>query len=435
MAQSTDQRTARHEAEQAVLGTLLCEMFESEQNRAFAALKPRDFDDEQNRRVYAAMQEMWRRKKQVDLISLNDAHPELDAVHLADLLRAQLVTSAQLGQYIEILKAATARRDFLSLGEHLRRASVEDEFDAVKLTEKIRLYLKNMDQVSGEETGIQDKVMQLYDAIFDKPKDEWAVKTGIDGLDELLDGLRPGRMYVIGARPGTGKTVFGLTAALRCAIAGKPALYINREMEDKDLLKRQVAAMSTATMDELKGGVLPEEKWESTTDALSALANLPIHISSQSKTPAEIRTKAVEIYEKHGLGLIVIDYLQRLRPDGRCRSRDEEVGQMSNAIKDLALDLKAPVILLSQLNRDEQNRRPSMSRLRESGNIEQDADVVVLLHEPDEEDVPQARREKRRGIYGIGGKYIEMIVDKNRHGRVGIVPAAFFGSIMRYKGL
>lgn len=434
MAWNTDM-----EAEKSVLGAML--MSAQAAQVARSALKRMDFYDPAHQELYCTMAQLVDGKQPVDLVTVEAAinqRGKLEAVggldYLIDLAR-YVPTTANTEAYIAILKGYRSRREFAALAEHIRKAAEGEDFEQATLTEKIRMYLKNMDQVSGEETGIRDKVMQLYDAIFDKPKDEWAVKTGIDGLDELLDGLRPGRMYVIGARPGTGKTAFGLNAALRCAIAGRPALYINREMQDSDLLKRDVAAMSTATMNELKGGVLPEDKWESTADALNALANLPLHISSRSKTPAEIRSTALSVYEKHGLGLIVIDYLQRLRPDGRSRSRDEEIGQMSNAIKDLALDLEVPVILLSQLNRDEQNRRPSMSRLRESGNIEQDADVVVLLHEPDEEDVPQAKREKRRGIYGIGGKYIEMIVDKNRHGRVGIAPAAFYGAMMRYRGL
>lgn len=427
------------DAEKSVLGAML--QSPSAAQTARNALKRMDFSHPAHQELYCVIAQMLDDKQPVDLVTVDAAlsqRGKLEAVggldYLMDLMQF-VPTTANTEAYIRILKGVRSRRDFAALADHIRKGAEGEQFDAAQLTEKIRLYLKNMDQVTEEDTGIQDKVMQLYDAIFDKPKDEWAVKLGIAGLDELLDGLRPGRMYVVGARPGTGKTVLGLRAALQCAIAGRPSLYINREMDDTDLLKRDVAAMSTAMMDELKGGVLPEDKWESTTNALGALANLPIHISSRAKTPAEIRSVAMNVYEKHGLGLIVIDYLQRLRPDGKQRSRDEEVGQMSNAIKDLALDLKVPVLLLSQLNRDEQNRRPSMSRLRESGNIEQDADAVVLLHEPDAEDVPHARQEARRGIYGMGGKYIEMIVDKNRHGRVGITAAAFFGAAMKYRNL
>lgn len=433
---SITEKMARPDVEKSILHVLLVDDGRRETDLAYAQLKPRDFSDERHKRLYQALQDMRARKQPIDLVTLDNAHPEVSesAIDIGSGSDAWIPT-ANLEAYVKILKAVTARRDFKALGEHLVRASAEDQFDETQLTEKIRLYLKNMGQNGGEDTTITELLGDLYDAIFTKPENEWALKTGISGLDDLLDGLRPGRMYVVGARPGTGKTVLGLHVALRCAIAGKPVLYVNREMEKMDLLKRQLAAMSTAHMNELQGGVLPENKWESVTDAVSAMYKMPIHISNNAKTPAEIRAKAVEIYEQQGLGLIVIDYLQRLSPDSRCRSRDEEVGQMSNAIKDLALDLKTPVLLLSQLNRDEQNKRPSMSRLRESGNIEQDADVVVLLHEPDAEDVPHARQEARRGIYGMGGKYIEMIVDKNRHGKVGITAAAFFGAAMKYKSL
>ena len=428
------------EAEKSVLGAML--ISEDAARLACAKARKRDFYYPAHQEIFDCMLCLDRQKKPIDLVTLDaelNRRGKLDSVGGLDALigLSQFVpTAVNTEAYIGILQDIRNRRDFATLADRIRAAAEGDDFDAAQLTEKVRLYLKNMDTADGEDTTITEALLELYDEIFGGVKNEWAVKTGIEPLDELLDGLRPGRMYVIGARPGTGKTVLGLRSALKCAIAGKPVLYINREMERKDLLRRELASMCKATMGELKGGVLPEEKWEEVTDAIGALGGMPIHISEMARTPAEIRSRAVEIYEKQGLGLIVIDYLQRLRPDGRCRSRDEEVGQMSNAIKDLAMDLKVPVVLLCQLNRDEgSNRRPSMSRLRESGNIEQDADVVVLLHEPDEEDVPRSRQDMRRGLYQIGAKYLEMIVDKNRHGKVGIVPVAFYGALMRYKAL
>lgn len=427
------------EAEMYVINTIINHPEDRDENdigAAIDALSRRDFSDPVYAKMFEVIKGMRRKRLRIDLLTINEESGSTlnEYMGRAEALHRD-VLPFQIGQYVKILKNATAKRDFRTLGDKIQRAVYDDDFDAAQLTERIRMYLKEMATVSGEVTEIKDELAALYDAIFEKPEEDAGIRTGIKGLDELLDGLRPGRMYVIGARPGTGKTVFGVNAALRCAIGKKTVLYINREMEKTDLIKRQIASMTNIRMDELKGGVLPEAKWEEAMDSISALSVMPIHISNQTRTPAEIRQKAVEIYEKQGLGLIVIDYLQRLRPDGKSRSRDEEVGQMSNAIKDIALDLKVPVILLSQLNRDEQNRRPSMSRLRESGNIEQDADVVVLLHEPCEEDVPKGRQEQRRGIYQQGGTYLEMIVDKNRHGKTGIVPAAFYGAHMRYAGI
>lgn len=430
MASITNPMMANHEAEGAVLGLMI--QRSAECGKMFDRLTARDFDLKLHRDVFRAMQEMRMQKKLIDLLTLTEAHPELDAVMLIELMQKAPVTIAQSDTYCDILKTATARRDFDALGVNIRKDCTAADFDAGKLTEKIRTYLKGMARTDGEETGIADDIMAMYEAVFDKPEGSKGIMLNLPGLDAITNGLKPGRMYVVGARPSVGKTVFGINAALRCALSEKPVLYINREMERVDMLKRMTANLSGVNMNALEGGCVPENQWEAVTDTITLLNHMPIHISDKARTPAQIRAKAAKIQEGHGLGLVVVDYLQRMSAGERYKNRDEEIGAISMALKDMAMDLKVPVILLSQLNRSASNTRPNMAMLRESGNIEQDADVVLLLHAPDAEGVPPGRQEEYRTVRGDRGKYLEMIVDKNRHGSTGIVPVAFYGDKMRY---
>lgn len=430
MASITDIRMCNHEAEKKLLGSLI--QFARKNERYFSQLTARDFDKAYHVKVFKAMEEMRTRKQPIDLITLDAAHPELGFLELTDIAQTGTDLTAYVDEYLSVVKQASARRAFYRMGEGISKESQSDDFDAGKLTEKIRLHLKGYIQADGEETGIQDDLMQMYDAIFDPKNGAAGIMVNIPGLDALTGGLKPGRLYVIGARPSVGKTVFGLNAALRAALAGKSVLYINREMEKVDMLKRMTANLSGINMNAMEGSCVPEDQQEKLVDTVALMNTLPIHISNKARTPAQIRAKAVEIQEKEGLGLVVVDYLQRMSAGVKCNSRDEEVGSISMAIKDLAMDLRIPVILLSQLNRSASNVRPNMAMLRESGNIEQDADVIVLLHAPDASDVPANRQIQYRTVINDNGRYLEMIVDKNRHGGNGIVPVAFYGDKMRY---
>ena len=421
---------ANHEAERALIGTLIVQFDGCREY--LGGLKWRDFDDDNYRAIYRAMIEMSGKGKPVDLVTLTDGYPGLSLDAMVDATRYALVTTASVSHYIGILKGCTARRDFAVLGKKLTDASAADEFDAAQMTEKVRLYLKNMGMTDGEDTGIQGVLAEMYDKLSSPKERMQGITMGLP-LDKLTSGFKPSRLYVVGARPGVGKTVFGLNAALKCALGGKPVLYFNREMEKTDLMQRMTARLSGVSMGKMETGAMNEEEWERVADAVSDLGQLPIHICNGARMPAQIRSKVSEIHEKHGLGLVVIDYLQRLSADGKYASKDQEIGEISKAVKDLTIDFGIPVILLSQLNRSASNVRPKMSMLRESGNIEQDADVVILLHAPDAEDVHPEFKNEADFIRQSGGKLLEMIVDKNRHGEDGIMCVGFYGAQMKYE--
>lgn len=427
-----------HEAERAVIGALLTAgSTDRDVMQVFSILGGRDFVDPSYRELFRVMRDLHGRKRAIDLITVDEAcgrKPEL--MDLMIEAGQSIPTTANVRRYAEILKQATARRDFAALADGIKTASGESEFDAAKLVERIRAYVKNLKITDGEDTSFESAVSELMDEIMKPDEQKRRVLLGIPKLDDLLDGLQDGRQYAVGARPGIGKTVFGLTAAARCARTGRTAIYINCEMEKRDLARRIAAEASGLTMDELSNKGLTGEKWAEVLDALGAISQLPIRIINRARTPAQFRAKVDEIAEREDVGLIVIDYLQRLHGDGRFASRREEVGAISNACKDMALDFHCPVVLLSQLNRDAGNTRPNMAQLKESGDIEQDADVVILLHRPEPDELPTVRH---RGVWqqinDQGGRYMELIVDKNRHGRTMIIPAAFYGDRMKMMGV
>lgn len=426
---SESEITCSRAAEDAVIGIVL-QM--GEQCSDAFALDVRDFTDGFNRAVWSAVLKMHAAKKPIDIVTLSGECPSLDDLQMAQRMSCALVSTAQLPYYVELLKKMTARRDFISLARRITSEAEAEEFDPAALSERIRLYLKKAVSSAGEETAITNDLIEMYESLFKPPEEGQGIRLGMKVLDELIDGLKPSRLYVVGARPSVGKTVFGIHAAVRCAQEGRCVLIINREMEKSDILKRMSAMLGEVPMENLEKRTLDETQQEAMADMLGVLGNMPIHISNNARTPAEIRAAAMEIHEKQPLGLIVVDYLQRIHSGEKHRTRDEEIGAISFALKDLAMDLQVPVLLLSQLNRTAANMRPTMAMLRESGNIEQDADVIVLLHLPDDEDVPSFAKRQLRTAREQGGKYMEMIVDKNRHGQSGMTAVCFIGSRMRY---
>jgi replicative DNA helicase len=423
-----------HEAERAVIGALLTAgSADRDVAQVFSVLGGRDFVDPSYRELYRVMRDLHRRKRAIDLITVDEACGRKQEMLDLMIEACQAVpTTANTRRYAEVLRRATARRDFAALADNIKAASGENEFDAAKLTERIRAYIKNLNVTDGEDTSFETAVSELMDEIMRPDAEKRRILMGIPKLDDLLDGLQDGRQYAVGARPGVGKTVFGLTAAARCARAGRTAIYVNCEMEKRDLARRIAAEASGLTMDELSSKGMEGDRWSDVLDALGKISQLPIRIINRARTPAQFRAKVDEIAEREDVGLIVIDYLQRLHGDGKFASRREEVGAISNACKDIAMDYHCPVVLLSQLNRDAGNARPNMTQFKESGDIEQDADVVILLHKPEADELPTAsHRAAWQRVREHGGRYMELIVDKNRHGKIGIIPAAFYGDRMK----
>ena len=277
--------------------------------------------------------------------------------------------------------------------------------------------------------ALEQTLVQL-ESLYDRDTSIIGVPTGYHDLDELLLGLQPSTLSIVAARPGQGKTSFALGAALHCALdAKKPVLFFSMEMGHLELTKRLLAAEAQIDARKLSTGRLSEHEWPKLNQAVGRLAEAPFFIDDNPHcTVMEMRAKARRTKAKYGdIGLIVVDYLQLMSTSGRSESRQVEVSELSRGLKILARELDAPVMTLSQLNRQleyRQDKRPMLADLRESGSIEQDADIVIFIYR-DEYYNPES---EQRGM-------AEIIVAKHRNGPTGSSRLAFLEQYTKFANL
>ena len=271
--------------------------------------------------------------------------------------------------------------------------------------------------------GVVDDVQ----ARFDRGGAITGLSTGFDDLDAKTCGLNPGDLVVVAGRPSMGKTAFALNVAEHVAVnEGKPALVFSMEMGKKQLSERSIASIGRVSMNALRSGRMSDDEWSRMSFAIGKLFKAPLLIDdAPALTVTQMRSRARRIAKKHGLSLVVVDYIQLATGEGQ--SREQEVSSISRGLKALAKEFNCPVIALSQLNRkvDERpNKRPLMSDLRDSGAIEQDADLILMMYR-DEYYHPETTD---KGI-------AEIIVAKQRMGETGIIPVLFRGEFSRFENL
>lgn len=394
-------------------------------------LEESDFVDAGHRRLFGAMRKRVAEKKPVDLVAMCDVFPDKTAWLAGEVGRGfALPTSADA--YVDMLHTASRRRNLYMTGKRLMSESANA--DISELIDKTRIRLKELSFAQEDEESISDVIFRVHEGYYSDRRDKM-LRLKIGALDGVLVGLEPGALYVVGARPSVGKSVFGMLATLSAGEQGKKALVINREMKKENVLVRMIANRATLDIGKIRKGLLSENEQAQMISAYTELEGYGFDILNRPRTPAQIREAALRMKEDVGLDLLVVDYLQRLGSGRKTNSRVEEVGAISMGLKDIAMELDVPVLLLSQLNRSASNQRPTMAQLRESGDIEQDADAVILLHLPDESEVPGNRLDQYRLCEQRGGRYLEMIVDKNREGERAIMPVMFEGRYMRYTPL
>jgi replicative DNA helicase len=253
------------------------------------------------------------------------------------------------------------------------------------------------------------------------------VPSGFKDLDELTTGFQAGDLIIIGGRPSMGKTALGLNIAQYVALQSKiPVAIFSLEMSKKQLAMRMLCSEAMVDSNKIRKGFISKEDWPSLTTAAGNLSAAPIYIDdSSSISVLEMRAKARRLKKEHGLGLVIVDYLQLMRGRGNFERREQEISDISRSLKALAKELELPVIALSQLNRGVELRRPpipNLADLRESGAIEQDADVIVFLYR---DEFYNRDKSEKRGL-------AEIIVAKQRNGPTGVVELAFMSSCTRF---
>lgn len=433
-------RTPPHniEAEQAVLGAIFLEP--EAIVTASETLFPEDFYRTSHQRIYEAMLNLSNKGEPIDLVTVTTALSDakmLDEVggvsYLSDLANS-VPTAANIEYYAKIVEEKSTLRRLISAATNIVKAAYDEEDIEQVLDDAERSVLEVSNRKNtGNFKNIKDVLIDVYDNIeklHHHDNEITGVPTGFKDLDQITSGFQKNDLIIIAARPSVGKTAFALNIAQNVAIHAQENVAIfSLEMGAEQLVMRMLCAEGNIDAQRLRTGRLESEDWGKLTMAMGSLSNAGIFIDD---TPgikvSEIRSKCRRLKQEHGLGLILIDYLQLIQGSGRSReNRQQEVSEISRSLKALARELNVPLIALSQLSRgveQRQDKRPIMSDIRESGSIEQDADIVGFLYR---DDYYNKESEKEN--------IIEIIIAKQRNGPVGTVELAFVKEYNKFVNL
>jgi replicative DNA helicase len=438
-------RTPPHsvEAEQGVLGSMLLSPRETI-GECVEKINEEYFYVPAHRTIYDVLVDLWNAGEGIDLITFTQVLRDrnlLDSVGGAAFvtnLFTFVPTAANVQYYLEIVRDKYILRQIISAAtESVRRAYEEqDEVDSLLDEVEQKIFDVGEDRFKGQMLSMKDHAMQAIETIeklYERKGSITGISTGFVEFDRLTSGLHPSEMVVIAARPSMGKTALAMNIAEHVAVNEKlPLGVFSLEMSSQQLVQRLLCSRARVNLQRVRDGFLAERDFPSLTAAASKLAEAKIFIDdSASLSILELRAKARRLKAQHDVELLIVDYLQLLRSTSR-RAQDNrqlEISEISAGLKALAKELKIPVIVVAQLNRQPEQRtggKPRLSDLRESGSIEQDADLVALLVRPElyEED-EEARVEKAGEA--------ELIIAKQRNGPVGEIPLTFLKEYTRFE--
>jgi len=350
-------------------------------------------------------------------------------------LRNEVATIAALPRYLpEVMNCGIARRLINMCSDFQGEAAEAPASEIPQLVERLQKATADV-AASRSDTGFLHISDSLTGAVEDiagiarRDPDFVGIPTGFRGLDQLLLGIKPGEVVVVAARPSIGKTAFALCMLRRMAGFGYPSGIITLEMSAQALTRRHLFEEALVNPRMIYHGRMPTEEWSPRINAAAErLRKIPMyHYDASNKWP-DIRRRARQEAARSGLRILAIDYLQIMRYGGTAYSREHEVARLSGEIKALARELNIPIMVLAQLNRSAEGKRPQLSELRESGAIEQDADIVAMLHRARQTDDPEIMEAISRGE----GIATEVIIHKNRDGATGAEDLLFFPQYTRF---
>jgi replicative DNA helicase len=383
------------EAERSILGAILLDNHAL--NAAIENLKPEDFFLDQHRRLYVQMIALGEGQQAIDLVTLTEElhrRGELEAAggapYLASLVDGMpRVTNVE--HYARIVKEKAMLRNLIHATHNIQQRAFEGEDGADTILDNAEssIFALAEDRVKAGLISAKEIVrtnFERLEKIFREGKSITGISTGYAELDRLLSGLQPSELVILAARPSQGKTALALNFAENIALrSGLPVAIFSLEMSKESLLQRLVASVAQIDAHKFRTGHLSKQDWGRMTEALTAISSAPLWIDDAgSNSVLEIGAKARRLKRDKGMSLVIVDYLQLITARGRFNSRQEEVATISRGLKGLAKELQVPVLVLSQLTRapEREERGPMLSDLRESGAIEQDADVVMFIYRP-----------------------------------------------------
>ncbi len=429
------------EAEQSVLGGLMID------NDAWLQVSERltegDFYRADHRLIFRAIESLAAETRPFDVVTLSewlDRHGELDkAGGLAYLatIADNTPSSANIAAYADIVRNRSVLRQLIAAGTEICSACYHTEGrDTAELLDHAEsLVFEIAEQLARGRrgmTGIKDllaSALDRIDALFQSDSPITGLATGFADLDDMTSGLQPSDLVIVAGRPSMGKTAFAINIAEHAAIKDdKTVAVFSMEMPGEQLAMRMLSSLGRIDSHKVRTGKLGDDDWPRLTSAVGLLSEAKLYIDdTPALTPSELRTRCRRIAREHGLDLVVVDYLQLMQVPGTSENRATEISEISRSLKALAKELGVPVLALSQLNRSlEQrpNKRPVMSDLRESGAIEQDADLIVFIYRDEVYDEDS----QDKGI-------AEIIIGKQRNGPIGTVRLAFLGQYTRFENL
>jgi replicative DNA helicase len=425
------------DAERSVLGAILLDNHAL--NAAIENLRPEDFFMDQHRRVFTQMIALGESQQAIDLITLTEElhrRGDLEASGGAPYLAALadgMPRVSNIEHYARIVKEKALLRNLIHATHNIQQRAFEGEdgADAILDNAESSIFALAEDRIRAGLLPIKDIVRDNFERlerIFKEGKSITGISTGYAELDKLTSGLQPSELLILAARPSQGKTALALNLAENIAIrAGLPVAIFSLEMSKESLLQRLVASVAQIDGHKFRTGHLNREDWRRMTESLGQISAAPLWIDDAgSISVLEIGAKARRLKRDKGLSLLIVDYLQLITARGRFGNRQEEVSSISRALKGLAKELQIPVLVLSQLTRapEREERGPQLSDLRESGAIEQDADVVMFIYRPNFFKLDAAPEERDQA---------DILIAKQRNGPTDKVRFVFRSRLTRFE--
>ncbi|QEP43947.1 replicative DNA helicase [Ectothiorhodospiraceae bacterium BW-2] len=430
------------EAEQSLLGGLLLD--NQSWDRVADLVGGEDFYRYDHRLIFAAIEGLARTNQPFDAITISEylqKRQQLDDIGGVSYL-SNLVSSTpsvtNIVAYANIVRERSVKRQLIRVANEIADSvftNVDGSVETI-LDDAERRVFEIAEQTTKNRSSFQPMkkllagALERIEELYASSENITGIATGFDDFDGQTSGLQPADLVIIAGRPSMGKTSFAMNIAENAAIKGKkPVAIFSLEMPGEQIVMRMIASLGRINLKNLRTGALSDEDWPRITSAIAMLNEAPIFIDDTSGlSPTELRAKARRLSREHGLGLIVIDYLQLMQgSDNRQENRATELSEISRSLKNLAKELGVPVIALSQLNRSLENRpnkRPIMSDLRESGAIEQDADLIAFVYR----DEVYNEDTKESGV-------AEIIIGKQRNGPIGTVRLSFLHEHTRFENL
>ena len=426
------------EAEQAVLGSMLTT--KEAVSKAIQWVSANQFYKDAHVRIFSCMSDLFDKGEPIDAISVVDRlkkKKELEGVggaYYITGLAESVPTTANVEHYAKIILEKHLLRKLIQVAHEVSKDAFEDSQDVDDILDSAESAIFNISEkrLRGGFRHIDPILHQTFeelDKIASKPGSVTGVPSGLIDLDDITSGFHPGELIIVAGRPGMGKTALALSMGRNAAVMDKTGVGIfSLEMANHQLAMRLLCAEGRVDSHLVRTGKLPKAQWKNLSIAVGNLAEAPIYLDdTPGMSVLEVRAKSRRLKAEHDIGLIIVDYIQLMTGPKGAESRQQEISQISRSLKALAKEIEVPVLGLSQLSRaveSRSDRRPQLSDLRESGAIEQDADVVIFLYRP----WVYSHEDEDRGK-------TEIIVAKQRNGPTGIVEATFVDRFARFENM